>query len=686
MIAQKHMPKIAVLLMAAAVCLCLAGMVFAGEITEAFGSSGIGMEYASRLFDTEEILRINLVMDEEEWEDMLANATAETYYACDVEINGEMFYHVGIRPKGNTSLTSIAGDPDTDRYSLKLEFDQYESGQTCYGLDKLILNNHYADATSMKEALVYDMYQYLGADASLYNYAEISVNGEYWGLYLALEAVEDSFLLRNYGTENGALYKPDSMNMGDKGDQDFHDMQPPEQQQEQEQGQPRDRERKEEFKPGGQEDSADGRGLAETIPDAENASFPGNGGPGGFSMGGNGANLNYTDESLDSYSTIWDGKVTDTSEADHKRVAEALKNISEGTDLENYMDVDNLLKYMAVHVFSVNEDSLSGMMAHNYYLYESDGRLNILPWDYNLAFGGMGGMGGMRERDGGKNGSDSGNGNDSATRMVNDAIDHAFSGTEFFDTLMENEEYHTRYYGYLKQLAEEYIDGGRFETFYQRTRSQIDSLVEQDPTAFYTYEEYEEALDIFYEVVRLRGQSISGQIEGTIPSTEEEQRDSDALIDASHLDLSVMGSMSMGERMRDWNVEESGDKKEETAGDPEGGPAERELTDREERQVEVMARPIDGDGFTWEPEASPGGGEMPGGGQQPEQAGMMPNEMPSDMPGDIPDDMAGVMPNMNFDRRDTSRMVTDNLVLYSMCTGILVAALVSAKRYRRRKH
>ena len=51
---------------------------------------------------------------------------------------------------------------------------------------------------------------------------------------------------------------------------------------------------------------------------------------------------------------------------------------------------------MAVHEFVVNLDSLSGNMAHNYYLYENDGQLNIIPWDYNLSFGGMmnGGMGG----------------------------------------------------------------------------------------------------------------------------------------------------------------------------------------------------------------------------------------------------------------------------------------------------
>lgn len=40
------------------------------------------------------------------------------------------------------------------------------------------------------------------------------MNGEDWGLYLAVEGVEESFLLRNYGTDYGELYKPDSMEMG----------------------------------------------------------------------------------------------------------------------------------------------------------------------------------------------------------------------------------------------------------------------------------------------------------------------------------------------------------------------------------------------------------------------------------------------------------------------------------------
>lgn len=535
MIAHKHITKIIAVVMAVAVCLCLCAVAFSRQIKAAAGDTGISMEYETALFDTDSVISVNILMDDADWNAMLENATTEEYYQCDVEVNGTTFYRVAIRPKGNTSLTSIASDPTTDRYSFKLEFDHYVDGQTCFGLDKLILNNNYADATNMKEALIYDMYQYLGADASLYNYAKISVNGEYWGVYLALEAVEDSFMLRNYGAQSGELYKPDSMDMGggkNFGNGAFENMTPPDTQGNTDQANPP-------ISPGqtsddtvdpSQKPDSSGENPAESPTDSDerpSMNFNYGGGRGGFSMGGGGANLNYTDDELDSYETIWDGEIASTTKTDHKRVVTALKNISEGNDLKDYMDIDNLLRYMAVHVFSVNEDSLSGSMAHNYYLYESGGKLNLIPWDYNLALGGMGGS-------------------SDATSVVNDAIDNAFSGTNFFDTLMEDETYHDQYYAYLQKLVSEYIDGGGFDAFYERVRSQIDELVKTDPTAFYSYDEYLTAADTLYQVVKLRGQSIQSQLDGTIPSTESVQRSSDALVDASALDLSVMGSMNTG--------------------------------------------------------------------------------------------------------------------------------------------
>lgn len=528
MLAHKHITKIVAVVMAAAVCLCLCAVAFSGPLTAWAGDKGIAQEYETALFDTNSILSVNIQMDEADWNDMLENAMAETYYQCNVEVNGTMFYQVGIRPKGNTSLSAIANDDTTDRYSFKLEFDHYVDGQTCFGLDKLILNNNYADATNLKEALIYDMYQYLGADASLYNYAKISLNGEYWGVYLALEGVEDSFQLRNYGTESGELYKPESMDMGGGKTQERPD------------GMPEGTEDGKDFGNGGPPDAPNQTDAAENAEPGqrpEGDAEP----PGGMGRNSGGADLNYTDDDLDSYETIWDGEVTKTNQADHERVVKALKNIAEGNDLETYMDIDNLLRYMAVHVFSVNEDSLSGTMAHNYYLYESDGKLSLIPWDYNLALGGMGGMGG-----GMPGGSGETEERSEATSVVNSPIDDAFSGTDFFDTLLENETYHSQYEAYLQQLVSEYINGGGFDAFYERVRSQIDELVETDPTAFYSYDEYETAAETLYQGVKLRGQSIQGQLDGTIPSTEEAQRDSDALIDASDLDVSVMGTMNMG--------------------------------------------------------------------------------------------------------------------------------------------
>nr|WP_304577536.1 CotH kinase family protein [uncultured Acetatifactor sp.] len=595
MISSRYAVKTACIAMAAAVLLCVLAVAFPHRLVEAVGGKGIAMEYEAELFGEDSVIQIDIRMEDGAWEEMLDNAMAEEYYSCDVTINGHELRNVGIRPKGNTSLSAIAADPDTDRYSLKLEFDHYVDGQICLGLDKLILNNNYADATNMKEAIVYDMYRYLEADASLYNYAEISVNGTYWGVYLALEAVEDSFLLRNYGVEGGNLYKPEGMDMGggpgmerdgfpdrSKGGQEGQNMPG-------EGGRPGEDGTSfggglpfggefpagEGLPTGGEFPTGEGLPTGGDFPAGEgypteggfpareglpaggdfpageglpgDIQGPGQGGQGGgdgstpqqpggmpfggrFSMGSGGADLNYTDDDLDSYSTIWEGEVTDSGKKDHKRVVESLRNISQGRELEQSLDIDNVLKYMAVHTFSVNLDSLSGNMAHNYYLYENDGKLNVIPWDYNLSFGGMG-MGA----------------GDGASGMINDAIDTPFQGTDFFDALLEDETYLAKYHEYLRKLTEEYVFGGRFEEVYGRIRSQIDGLVETDPTAFYPYAEYDAAAGMLYRTVLLRAESIRGQLDGSIPATDQGQReDASGLIDASSIDIEAMGVFDMG--------------------------------------------------------------------------------------------------------------------------------------------
>jgi len=550
MLSSRHISKITIALISAVLILCILAMTFYDKLLPVVNTSGYSMEYQDKLFDTSEVLNIDIVMDNAKWNEMLKNATQEVYYECDVIINGTTFKQVGIRPKGNTSLSSIANDPDNNRYSFKLEFDQFVDGQTCFGLDKLVLNNSYADTTNMKEAIVYDMFRFLDADASLYNYAKISVNNEYWGVYLALEAVEDSFMLRNYGMNKGYLYKPDSMNFGGNNDDKKSSgnnfptppegtFQMPESFEKTGGGMPQIPNSGNRSKNAEENNKQKNEAIKDNTlspPESEKQSsdkrsFSGSGermGRGGFPGGmGGGGNLNYTDDSLDSYGTIWNGAVNDSSDADHKRVVEALKNIHNRTGIEKYIDIDQVLKYMAVHNFSVNDDSLSGSMAHNYYLYEADGQISILPWDYNLALGGM-------------------NGGD-ATSIINEPIDDLWRGTNLLDFVLQNEEYKARYHEYYNKLVNEYLYGGKFEETFNRIRTQIDSLVETDPNSMYTYEEYLKGAQVLYDAVMLRAESIKGQLEGTIPSTADGQStDSSKLIDASHLNLSDLGQFMMG--------------------------------------------------------------------------------------------------------------------------------------------
>jgi hypothetical protein len=258
--------------------------------------------------------------------------------------------------------------------------------------------------------------------------------------------------------------------------------------------------------------------------------FPGGGGgmPGGFGMGGDDVKLQYIDDDADSYSNIFGNAKSTVTDADQARLIRSLKTLSEGEDLEDVLDIDELLRYFVVHNYLVNGDSYTGAMVHNYYLHEADGKLRMIPWDYNLAFGTF-------------QGSD-------ATSAVNDPIDSPLSvsgdGTRpMADWIFRNEEYTELYHQYFA----EFLDSVDIASMIDETYALIAPYVEKDPTAFCSYEEFETGVATLRSFCEKRTESVRGQLDGTIPSTGAgQQADSSALIDASALTLSDMGSMGGG--------------------------------------------------------------------------------------------------------------------------------------------
>ena len=486
-------------------------------------------DYETAVFGND-VLDINITVSEDKWNEFLKNAGSKPYVQCDIEINGETYKDVGIKTKGNTSLQQLVNDDTTTRYSLKVNFDKYNEGQTCHGLDKLALNNIYADSTYLKEYMSYDLMKYMNVPSSLCTFAEIKVNGEHFGFYLAVEDVDDSYIERNYGTDNSVkAYKPESMDMGDK-QGDFDDIRKKINNGEMPEGMTPPDMNNGEF-PQMPENM--------TPPDRNNGEFPQmpddfnkqGMGKGGMDGGRNGVDLKYIDDNTESYSSIFDNSLNKTTEEDEKRLVESLKNISEGKELEKYINTDEVLRYLACNVFLVNLDSYLSSNCHNYILAEDNGQLSMLPWDYNLSFGSF----------------QSG----TADSAVNYAVDTIFNGVSAEDRpliakLLESEENIEKYHSYLKEIAEKYVQSGIFEQTVNRLTDIIDGYVKNDTTSFDGYEAYKEGVETLKKFTSLRAESVLGQLDGSIPSTSEEQQNSDKLIDTSDLDMKKLGSMNMG--------------------------------------------------------------------------------------------------------------------------------------------
>ena len=539
MIKRKNIARITFVLM----CFCLIVCVFIVYAANKFDMADVP-EYQKRLFG-DEVATINIQVDKNDWQSLLDNAQAKEWIPGDLIINGERFSAVGIRTKGNSSLSQV-GMSDSNRYSLQLKFNKFIKGQTYYGLDMFCLNNLMGDATYMKDYISYDIMNYIGVATPLTNYANVTVNDESYGFFIAVERYDKAFLDRVYNTSAGQLYNV-KIQMGMPGD--FGNIR-------------QDNVNPFPF-PGNQANGMDSEGMP---PEDGNAGFPGKlpdgfdfegmppkdgnagfpdslpdnmdlpeppGGFGGFGGQNGGGSLKYTDDDVNSYNAIFNNAVfSNNSDMDKRRVINAIKHLNAGSELEKYFDVDGILRYLAAHTVVVNLDSYISNMQQNYYIYERDGKITILPWDYGLAFGGF--MAG------------------NASSVVNFPIDTPVSGVSMEDRpliniLLEVDEYREKYHIYLRQIVEGYFESGIFEKTIIALDAKINQYIKNDVSVFYTFEQYEESLPVLIELGRLRALSIKGQLDGIIPSTSSGQKDGKlSLVDASSVNLSALGSMMGG--------------------------------------------------------------------------------------------------------------------------------------------
>ena len=357
----------------------------AGETAVAVGDYG-------GIFADNEVIDINIDIDEAELQDMFDNAIAEEYHEASITVDGITVADVGIRTKGNSSLSSVVNS-ESDRYGFKIKLDEYVDDQTINGLDLFVLNGQYADPSYMREYLTYTTAAEIGLTTPDLVYANIYFNGEYFGFYICIESYEDAFVSRVSDDDNAVLYKADSENCTLKNNDDTSGF---------------------EVKVGEDEENKNIKNLIEVL----------------------------------------NGTTEENKE-----------------ELEAILDVDSVLKNIALNTVIGNYDSYSGSKAHNYYLLYSDGKFEYLGWDYNMSIGGFA----------------DDNGSSVNTDVYEPLLNASIEDRPLIGVLLSIDEYNQRYLGYVEELTDYLSD---FESQVEAVSGLISSYVENDPTAFTDYDEY----------------------------------------------------------------------------------------------------------------------------------------------------------------------------------------------------
>lgn len=213
-------------------------------------------------------------------------------------------------------------------------------------------------------------------------------------------------------------------------------------------------------------------------------------------MSGNGGDLAWYGNDIDSYG----GLVQKSETSNGDVLLDMLDELNNGSDYESVLDVEEALKYIALNVVTVNWDSYLGSNKQNYYLYENDGVFSVLPWDYNMAFGG--GPGGT-------------------SILIDEPTQGSLSERPLIAKLLAVDEYKEKYHEIIQTAIEGYLSDDNFKARVQELSELLSSSVEQDPTAFYTYEQYQSGVQSLISTNASTVQNIAGQLDGSIASTND---------------------------------------------------------------------------------------------------------------------------------------------------------------------
>jgi spore coat protein CotH len=403
---------------------------------------------AAPLYDTGVLRTLFLEFEGGDWEKELAD-----FYNTDVEVpatltvDGTTYRDVGVHFRG---MSSFMMTPEGSKRSLNLSIDFVHNDQRLMGYRTLNLLNVNGDPTFVRPLLYWEIAKnYIPTPKT--NYVRVVINGEYWGVYVNAQQFNTDLIRDFFGTTRGARWK---------------------------------------------------------VP----------GSP--FGQGG----MVYLGENPDAYRRIYDIRSRDDARSwsDLIRLFRVLNETpleSLETALEPLLDIDGALKFLALDVALVNSDGY-WTRASDYSIYQDErGRFHVIPHDSNEAFADEGGPGGPGGRGPGPPGGRAfGPGPDGrggaafapppgfppidmpmTMGMAKSDLDPLVGLNDktkpLRSRLLAVPALREKYLGYVREIAERWLDWPTIERLARQHRGLIAAAVKADTRKLYTNEAFESGLD-----------------------------------------------------------------------------------------------------------------------------------------------------------------------------------------------
>ncbi|MDD5508708.1 MAG: CotH kinase family protein [Bacteroidales bacterium] len=158
----------------------------------------------SQIYRDDVVARIDILIHPDTLEWIYDNVESDHEFPATFIFNNGTVHdtveEIGFRLRGNTSRYS-------KKKSFKVSFNTFHSGRKYHAVEKMNLNGEHNDPSVIRSKICWDMLRQMGVPAPYANHVEVYINGNYYGLYINVEHVDEEFVLSRFGNNGGNLYK-----------------------------------------------------------------------------------------------------------------------------------------------------------------------------------------------------------------------------------------------------------------------------------------------------------------------------------------------------------------------------------------------------------------------------------------------------------------------------------------------